>query len=81
MLLSGDRRQHGSFEHSTTPRLLEEEAGLKPAEVKETCGRRATISIAGRIAEARPNIRLFAGIARRGFRRRTRVFIDPSNFV
>jgi conjugative relaxase-like TrwC/TraI family protein len=35
VLLSGDRRQHGSVERGDTLRLLEEEAGVKPAEVKE----------------------------------------------
>jgi conjugative relaxase-like TrwC/TraI family protein len=35
VLLSGDRRQHGSVERGAALRLLEEEAGLKPAEVKE----------------------------------------------
>ncbi|HVX12054.1 MAG TPA: MobF family relaxase [Pirellulales bacterium] len=35
VLLSGDRRQHGSVERGAALRLLEEEAGVKPAEVKE----------------------------------------------
>ncbi len=35
LLLSGDRRQHGSVERGSALRLLEEEAGLVPAEVKE----------------------------------------------
>ncbi len=35
LLLSGDRRQHGSVERGAALRLLEEEAGLVPAEVKE----------------------------------------------
>ena len=35
VLLSGDRRQHGSVERGTALQLLEEEAGLVPAEVKE----------------------------------------------
>jgi conjugative relaxase-like TrwC/TraI family protein len=35
VLLSGDRRQHGSVERGAALRLLEEEAGLKPAEVKD----------------------------------------------
>ncbi len=35
VLLSGDRRQHGSVERGAALRLLEEEAGLVPAEVKE----------------------------------------------
>lgn len=35
VLLSGDRNQHGSVERGSTLRLLEEEAGLKPAAVKE----------------------------------------------
>jgi len=35
ILLSGDRFQHGSVERGAALRLLEEEAGLKPAEVKE----------------------------------------------
>ncbi len=34
VLLSGDRRQHGSVERGSALRLLEEEAGLTPAEVK-----------------------------------------------
>jgi conjugative relaxase-like TrwC/TraI family protein len=35
VLLCGDRRQHGSVERGTALQLLEEEAGLIPAEVKE----------------------------------------------
>jgi ATP-dependent exoDNAse (exonuclease V) alpha subunit len=35
ILLSGDRRQHGSVERGAALRLLEEQAGLVPAEVKE----------------------------------------------
>jgi conjugative relaxase-like TrwC/TraI family protein len=35
VLLSGDRRQHGSVERGSALRLLEEEAGLVPAEIKE----------------------------------------------
>jgi conjugative relaxase-like TrwC/TraI family protein len=35
VLLSGDRRQHGSVERGAALRLLEEEAGVRPAEVKE----------------------------------------------
>lgn len=35
LLLSGDRYQHGSVERGAALRLLEEEAGLAPAEVKE----------------------------------------------
>lgn len=35
LLLSGDVRQHGSVERGTALALLEEEAGLKPAEVTE----------------------------------------------
>lgn len=35
VLLTGDRRQHGSVERGAALRLLEEEAGLVPAEVKE----------------------------------------------
>ena len=35
VLLTGDRYQHGSVERGAALRLLEEEAGLKPAEVKE----------------------------------------------
>ena len=35
VVLSGDRRQHGSVERGAALRLLEEEAGLKPAELKE----------------------------------------------
>lgn len=35
VVLSGDRRQHGSVERGAALRLLEEEAGLKPAEIKE----------------------------------------------
>jgi hypothetical protein len=34
LLLSGDRRQHGSVERGAALRLLEEEAGLKPADLK-----------------------------------------------
>jgi conjugative relaxase-like TrwC/TraI family protein len=35
VVLSGDRRQHGSVERGAALRLLEEEAGLVPAEIKE----------------------------------------------
>ena len=35
VLLSGDRHQHGSVQRGAALRLLEEEAGLVPAEVKE----------------------------------------------
>ncbi|MGA2258011.1 MAG: MobF family relaxase [Thermoguttaceae bacterium] len=35
VILSGDRRQHGSVERGAALRLLEEEAGLMPAEIKE----------------------------------------------
>jgi conjugative relaxase-like TrwC/TraI family protein len=35
VLLSGDRRQHGSVERGAALKLLEDEAGVKPAEVKE----------------------------------------------
>ncbi len=35
VLLTGDRRQHGSVERGAALRLIEEEAGLVPAEVKE----------------------------------------------
>lgn len=35
VILSGDRRQHGSVERGAALRLLEEEAGLKPAEIRE----------------------------------------------
>jgi len=35
VLLSGDRYQHGSVERGAALRLLEQEAGLAPAEVKE----------------------------------------------
>jgi conjugative relaxase-like TrwC/TraI family protein len=35
VVLSGDRRQHGSVERGAALRLLEEEAGLRPAELKE----------------------------------------------
>jgi conjugative relaxase-like TrwC/TraI family protein len=35
VILSGDRRQHFSIERGAVLRLLEEEAGVKPAEVKE----------------------------------------------
>lgn len=35
VLLSGDRKQHGSVERGAALRLLEEEAGIVPAEVKE----------------------------------------------
>jgi conjugative relaxase-like TrwC/TraI family protein len=35
VVLSGDRRQHGAVERGAALRLLEEEAGLKPAEIKE----------------------------------------------
>lgn len=35
VILSGDRRQHGSVERGAALRLLEDEAGLRPAELKE----------------------------------------------
>ena len=35
VILTGDRKQHGSVERGSPLRLLEEEAGLVPAEVKE----------------------------------------------
>lgn len=35
ILLTGDPRQHGAIERGATLRLLETEAGIKPAEVKE----------------------------------------------
>ncbi|MDX2199495.1 MAG: AAA family ATPase [Phycisphaerae bacterium] len=35
VVLSGDRRQHGSVARGAALRLLEEEAGLRPAEIKE----------------------------------------------
>lgn len=35
VILSGDRRQHGSVERGAALRLLEEESGLVPAEIKE----------------------------------------------
>ncbi|MBN8626913.1 MAG: relaxase domain-containing protein [Planctomycetes bacterium] len=35
VLLTGDRKQHGSVERGAALRLLEEEAGLVPAEVKD----------------------------------------------
>jgi len=35
IVLSGDRRQHASVERGAALRLLEDEAGLKPAEIKE----------------------------------------------
>lgn len=35
VVLSGDRRQHGSVARGAALRLLEEEAGLRPAEIKD----------------------------------------------
>ncbi|TWT44940.1 Multifunctional conjugation protein TraI [Phycisphaerae bacterium RAS1] len=35
VVLSGDRRQHGSVERGAALRLLEQEAGLRPAEIRE----------------------------------------------
>ena len=35
IVLSGDKRQHGAVERGAALRLLEDEAGLKPAEIKE----------------------------------------------
>jgi len=35
VVLSGDKRQHGAVERGAALRLLEDEAGLKPAEIKE----------------------------------------------
>lgn len=57
VLLSGDRRQHGSVDRGAALRLLEEEAGLKPAEVKENMRQAGDYRLAvnavseGRIAE------------------------------
>jgi len=42
VLLSGDWRQHGSVERGAALRVLEEEAGLVPAEVKEIQRQRGT---------------------------------------
>ncbi|MBW7904829.1 MAG: relaxase domain-containing protein [Phycisphaerae bacterium] len=41
VILSGDRRQHGSVERGAALRLLEEEAGLVPAEIREIQRQRA----------------------------------------
>ena len=35
VIMSGDRRQHGSVERGAALRLLEEQAGLVPAEIKD----------------------------------------------
>jgi hypothetical protein len=35
VVLAGDRRQHGSVERGSVLRILEEEAGLRPAELRE----------------------------------------------
>lgn len=35
IILTGDRRQHGSVERGAALRLLEEEAGIKPADLRE----------------------------------------------
>lgn len=35
VILSGDRRQHGSIERGSALRLLETEAGLRPAEIRD----------------------------------------------
>ena len=57
VILSGDRRQHGSVERGAALRLLEEEAGLKSAEIKDIQRQRGTYKQAvealseGRIAE------------------------------
>jgi ATP-dependent exoDNAse (exonuclease V) alpha subunit len=42
IILSGDRKQHGSVERGAALRLLEEEAGLKPAEIREIQRQRGT---------------------------------------
>lgn len=41
VILSGDRKQHGSVERGAALRLLEEEAGLVPASIKEIKRQRA----------------------------------------
>jgi conjugative relaxase-like TrwC/TraI family protein len=57
VVLSGDRWQHGSVERGTALRLLEEEAGLKPAEIKEIQRQKDQYKLAvkdlseGRVAE------------------------------
>jgi conjugative relaxase-like TrwC/TraI family protein len=57
LILSGDRRQHGSVERGPALRLLEEEAGIRPAEVKEILRQSGDFKAAvhaisdGRIAE------------------------------
>lgn len=57
VLLSGDRFQHGSVERGAALRLLEEEAGLTPANVKEIQRQRGAYKTAvkalseGRVAE------------------------------
>lgn len=54
VVLSGDRRQHGSVERGAALRLLEQEAGLKPADVREIQRQKGDYKAAVRaIAEGR----------------------------
>ncbi|MBK9119742.1 MAG: relaxase domain-containing protein [Phycisphaerales bacterium] len=54
VILSGDRRQHGSVERGAALRLLEEEAGLVPAEIREILRQRRDYREAVRaLSEAR----------------------------
>lgn len=54
VVLSGDRRQHGSVERGAALRLLEQEAGLKPADVRDIQRQKGDYKAAVRaIAEGR----------------------------
>lgn len=67
VVLSGDRRQHGSVQRGAALRLLEEEAGLRPAEMRRIQRQRGEYKAAvralseGRIAEG------FHGLDRLGW--------------
>ena len=62
VLLSGDRYQHGSVERGAALRLLEEEAGLVPAEVKEIQRQSGDYKAAVRaLAEGRRQPRVSSG--------------------
>ncbi|MFO0835807.1 MAG: MobF family relaxase [Phycisphaerales bacterium] len=54
VVLSGDRRQHGSVERGSALRLLEDEAGLSPAEIKDIQRQKDAYKIAvAHLAEGR----------------------------
>lgn len=56
VILSGDRRQHGSVERGAALRLLEEEAGLVPANIREIQRQDGDYKLAVRaLSEGRPD--------------------------